>query len=125
MASPCDVQVGTLLNVADVGLWGSNVQSGRILLGVPVKRPLPSLGLFTEATTPPWWPATAAATVEPEADGTNLNGLSPAVTWMRSNRASSSCFEPVPVTTSESAFAAAMKSCAAFHGLSSLTQTQN
>src|SRR5438552_14535010 len=124
MASPCDVQVGTLLNVADVGLWGSNVQSGRILLGVPVKRPLPSLGLFTEATTPPWWPATAAATVAPEADGTNLQGVRPAVTWIRSKRASSSCFDPVPRTTSESALAAVMKSCAVFQGLSSFPPRQ-
>src|SRR5690242_18422259 len=121
MSSPWDLQVGIDENTCDVGLLASKAHSGRTLRGLPWYRPLPSLGLFTVATTPPWCPARAAATAPPPDSGTYLNGLAPVIFWMRSNSASSSCLEPVPATTSESCLAAVTKSCAVFHGLSSLT----
>jgi len=44
------------------------------------------------------------------------------VSSIRRKSASSSCLAPVPATVSEFSFAALMKSCPVFHGLSSLTQ---
>src|ERR671933_750055 len=119
MFRPCSLHVGTSLNVGSVGRSGVKAHSGRSLGGDDWKNGSPSLGLLTVAWT--WPPASAAATWPPPDWGTYLKGLVPASFWMRRNRISSSCLEPVPDTVSSDSLAALMKSSAVFHGLSSLT----
>src|SRR5205807_2501807 len=122
---PWDLQVARPEYTPVVGLAGRNAQSGRSCFGLALYRARPSLGLFTVATTPPWCPASAAATVAPEVCGTYVNGFVFMVSSMRRKSASSSCFEPVPATVSEFAFAASTKSCAVLKVLSLLTHRKN